>query len=91
MEDFLTGEFFSAEGLRRLEEEEAEWESLVRSPESQRFLEKMVKEVEEDIAAGRIYEFDPSDSDWEKRLEREKGGKGSGGKEVKGKTGGKAS
>jgi hypothetical protein len=52
-------------------EDEAEWEALVNTPESQRLLEKMVKEAEEDIAAGRVYDFDPSDPDWKERLERE--------------------
>jgi phosphoribosyl-dephospho-CoA transferase len=71
----VTGEFSSVEELRQrekeLEEEEAEWEALVKSPESQRLLDKMVKELEEDVAAGRVYDFDPSDPDWKERLERE--------------------
>ena len=69
MEDYRAGRV--TRGVSSLEEEEAEWEALVKSPESQRFLGKMVKEVEEEAAAGRIYDFDPSDPDWKERLERE--------------------
>lgn len=38
-------------------EEEAEWEALVQSPESQKFLEKMVKEVKEEKAKGNMLPF----------------------------------
>jgi hypothetical protein len=38
-------------------EEEAEWDALVKSPESQRFLEKMVKEVKEEKAQGKLLPF----------------------------------
>jgi hypothetical protein len=40
--------------IRVDEEEEAEWEALVRSPESQRFLDKMVREVKEEKAKGNL-------------------------------------
>ena len=43
------------------EKEEAEWEALVQSPESQRFLDKMVEEVMEEKAKGRSLPF-PGDS-----------------------------
>ena len=39
------------------EEEEAEWDALIQSPESQRFLKKMVKEVKEEKAKGKMRPF----------------------------------
>jgi hypothetical protein len=76
MEDYragrITEKFSSPEELKQLlEKEEAEWEALVKSPESQRFLDRMVREAREDKAAGRTFTFDPSDPDWENSLERE--------------------
>lgn len=39
------------------EAEEAEWDALVQSPESQRFLDKMVKEVKEEEKNRRLLPF----------------------------------
>lgn len=39
------------------EAEEAEWDALVQSPESQRFLDKMVKELKEEEKNGRLLPF----------------------------------
>jgi uncharacterized protein (DUF1919 family) len=38
-------------------EEEAEWDALVKSLDSQRFLEKMIKEVKEEKAQGKLLPF----------------------------------
>jgi hypothetical protein len=43
------------------EAEEAEWDALVQSPESQRFLEKMVREVKEEKARGGLLPFPGDD------------------------------
>lgn len=39
------------------EAEESEWEALVQSPESQRFLEKMVEEVAAEEKNGKLLPF----------------------------------
>lgn len=39
------------------ESEEAEWAALVQSPESQRFLDKMVQEVQEEEKNGNLLPF----------------------------------
>lgn len=39
------------------EAEEAEWDALVQTPESQRFLDEMVKELKEEEKNGRLLPF----------------------------------
>ena len=41
--------------------EEAEWDALVATPESQAFLDKMAEKVRERRAKGEFLEFDPGD------------------------------
>lgn len=43
-------------------EEEAEWEALVQSPESQRLLDKMAEKVRRKKARGELFEYDPGDT-----------------------------
>ena len=42
--------------------EEAEWEALVQTPQSQRFLDMMVAKLRQDEATGDVFEFDPGDT-----------------------------
>ena len=42
--------------------EEAEWDALVQTPESQRFLDKMAEKVRQKRARGELLEFDPGDA-----------------------------
>jgi hypothetical protein len=44
------------------EKEEAEWDALVQSPESQRFLDAMAEKVRQKKARGELLEFDPGDA-----------------------------
>jgi hypothetical protein len=44
------------------EKEEAEWEALVQSPESQRFLDTMADKVRQKRARGELLEVDPGDA-----------------------------
>ena len=44
------------------EKDEAEWDALVGSKRSHAWLDKMVKQVRQDIQEGKVYDFDPSDS-----------------------------
>ncbi len=41
--------------------EEAEWEALVQSPESQKFLDRMAEKVRKKRAKGELLDFDPGD------------------------------
>jgi hypothetical protein len=43
-------------------EEEAEWDALVATPESQAFLDKMAEKVRQKMAKGELLEFDPGDA-----------------------------
>jgi hypothetical protein len=43
-------------------EEEAEWDALVATPESQAFLDKMAEKVRQKRAKGELLEFDPGDA-----------------------------
>ena len=44
-------------------ESERRWDKLFADPRSEKLFEKMAKEVQADIAAGRVIDGDPSDSD----------------------------
>jgi hypothetical protein len=44
------------------EKEEAEWDALVQTPESQRFLDAMAEKVRQKKARGELLEFDPGDA-----------------------------
>ena len=44
------------------QDEEAEWEQLVQTPQSQRFLDKMVQKVRQNKAEGKVLERDPGNT-----------------------------
>ena len=52
-------DIFSDEDSEAVAREEAEWEALVSSPESQRLLDKMVAELKQEEAEGRLFDFNP--------------------------------
>lgn len=44
------------------EDEEAEWDALTQTPESQRFLDKIAEKVRQKRDKGEVLEFDPGDA-----------------------------
>lgn len=54
-------DIFLDEDPEEVAREEAEWEALASSPESQRFLDKMVAELKREEGEGRLLDFDPGD------------------------------
>ncbi len=47
--------------VHEAEDDEAEWDALVQSPESQRFLDKMARKVRKERARGEWLESAPGD------------------------------
>lgn len=49
-----------AQALSDLLQDESRWEQLFSDPRSEKALDKLVSEAEKEIAAGKVYDYDPS-------------------------------